>query len=273
VRANRLAFRFPGHVRWVWSDVNFELRRGERVALVGANGSGKSTLLAVLAGLLHPTQGSLSMEHGVSGAACSSDAGRPVCGLVLQNPDLMLFCGSVRDELAFGPRHSGVAEHDVACRVYCWAGLLGISELLDEPPLALSQGQRLRTALAAALTADPSLLLLDEPTTGQDQHQVTSLMNALCHSPNTKHQTPNTQLADRTLLFSTHDLRTVARYADRVLVLADGRLLADSHPHELLSRDDWLAAAGLRRPPLFEVRSRLGLLGISVNELAAELAT
>ena len=156
--------------------VDFELRQGERVALVGPNGAGKSTLLARIPGLLVP-----------------------------QDPDLALFCQSVRRELAYGPseqgRDLGVVE-DVAAA-------LGLSELMDRAPQALSRGQRLRCAVAAALTCRPAVLLLDEPTSGQDQVQVERMMAAL---------------EGITLVFATHDVDLAARHATRIVRLVDGRV-------------------------------------------------
>ena len=156
--------------------VDFELRAGERVALVGPNGAGKSTLLSLLPGLLVP-----------------------------QDPDLALFCSTVRRELAYGPSEHGRAlgiVDEVAAK-------LGLGELLDRPPQALSRGQRLRCAVAAALTCQPEVLLLDEPTSGQDHLQVERMMAAL---------------EGQTLVFATHDLDLAERHATRRVRLVDGRV-------------------------------------------------
>ncbi len=253
LRVESLAVRFPRAAETVLEGISFQLRAGERVAVAGPNGSGKSTLLAALAGLLKPSGGIIETTGGAG----------PECALVLQNPDLTLFCGSVREELSFGPRQSTGDELDIAARVAEAAAQLELTDVLDEPPLALSQGQRLRVAVAALLTLRPRLLLLDEPTTGQDQPLVKKLLDAVAGSM--------AGSPDRTLLFSTHDLRSMVRYADRVLVLSGGRLLADCTPEQLLEDDALLAAARLRRTPLFEVRRRLGLHGRTVAELAEEL--
>lgn len=256
VRADRLAYRFPRSTVDVWSDVSFQISAGERVALVGPNAAGKSTLLAVLAGAWSPTAGHIEQVE--------TDRQRPGCGLVLQNPDLMLFCETVRQELAFGPVQLRLSAEQVARRVETTAEALALVDFLEQEPMALSQGQRLRTAVAASATLEPRLLLLDEPTTGQDYWQVEAVMRTL-----------GTWVAAHdhvsALLFSTHDLRTVTRFADRVLVLADGTLLADCTPGELLADDDLLRRASLRRPPLFEVRHALRLSGWSVDALAEEL--
>ena len=255
VDAFRVNFRYPRAARPAMPELTFTLHAGERVAVVGPNGAGKSTLLALLAGLLKPTEGEIEF-------AAHEGAAAP-CGLMLQNPDLTLFCDTVREELAFGPRQSQLDEQAVAERVRNVAEQLQLTELLDEPPLALSQGQRLRTALGALLTLEPRLLLLDEPTTGQDQGVVARLLAAMAASV--------AGSDNRCLVFSTHDLRSVLRYADRVLILAHGKLLADTEPREVFDNDALLAEAGLRRPPLAEVRRRLGLAGSTVAEMAEEL--
>jgi len=255
VASRRLAHRFADSTGPLWAEVNFELMAGERVALLGPNGCGKSTLLAMLAGLITPNAGGVEFAE-----ACDS---KIVCGLVLQNPDLSLFCRTVREELAFGPRAQALADDIVADRVARAAEEFELGDLLDDHPLALSQGQRLRTAVAATVVLEPRLLLLDEPTTGQDAGQVSRIMEAL-----SRHLAAG---GDSSLLFSTHDLRTAARFADRAIVLCGGRIAFDGPPTSLLADGSLLAAAGLRRSPLFEARHRLGLQGVTVDALAREL--
>jgi len=249
-----LTFRYPESPTTVWQDVSFVLAAGERVALVGANGSGKSTLLSLLAGLLSASSGNIEWDPG---PIRSSTKPPPKSGLLFQNPDLMLFCRTVREELAFGNAGQQAIEP--------LAAELSLTDLLDEPPLALSQGQRLRVAVAAVLAQAPRLLLLDEPTTAQDRRQLSVMMELLSRAA-------REQRGIEGLLFSTHDVSMVAQHADRVLVLGEGKLLADVSPVELLRNDALIAAAGLRRPPLYELRQRLGLAGLSFEQIAAELA-
>jgi energy-coupling factor transporter ATP-binding protein EcfA2 len=271
LRVDQLEFRYRGATASALAEVNFELRAGDRVALVGPNGCGKSTLLAVLARLLKPSQGSVHLP---------TVDGRVAVGLVVQNPDLTLFCDTVRDELAFGPRQCRLEEDAIARQVATAASRLDIADLLDEPPLALSQGQRLRIAVAAVLALQPRVLLLDEPTTGQDQPQVARVLQAVTgmgeiSMPIREHLGVATQSVGESaggLLFATHDLSCVARYADRVLVLVAGRLVADCSPRELLDDDRLWSEAQLRLPPLFDVRRRLGLHGLTIAELAEELS-
>lgn len=256
LRVENLTFRFDRRSAPLWQSLHFSLRSGERVALVGPNGSGKSTLLAVLAGLLSASEGEVDLS--------AFEPGRAACGLVLQNPDLMLFCSTVHDELAFGPRQLDLAAEEIERRVMSLATALDLTSHLDQVPMALSQGERLRTAVAATMTLSPRVLMLDEPTTGQDLRQVERVLQSI-----------TTQLREHRsvdgLLFATHDVRTVARYADRVLVLGSGQLLADCTPEVLLADDGLLAMARLRRTPLLELRKRRGWRGWTAAELAMEM--
>lgn len=222
-------FRFRNAARPVWSHVSFQVRRGERVAVVGPNGSGKSTLLGVSAGLLRPTAGRVAVV---------GDPRRLPVSLVPQRADLTLFHRTVRDELAYGPRRAGHAPSTVAERVAMTAKMFRLDGLLDEHPHALSHGERVRTAVAAALAAAPRLLLLDEPTTGQDVPTIRTAMELLASCLGA----PG---GPEALVFSTHDLRTAARFADRALVLCEDGDVLDVAPDRLLRDEELLRRAGL----------------------------
>lgn len=246
---SNIHYSYQRHAPLVLRDIAFNLHAGQRVALVGPNGAGKSTLLALLAGLLRPTNGSMAATEAAMAA--------PRTALVLQNPDLMLFCSSVADELAFALAERRLDKGTIDATVARLAEQIGLQHEASAAPLALSQGQRLRVAVAATLALDADVLLLDEPTMGQDADQVDRLFALLPKQP--------------AVMFSTHDLRAVAQHADRVLVLADGTVIADCLPAELLSDDDLLARARLRRPPLAELRRRLGLAAVTVEAICREL--
>ena len=226
-------FRFRGAARSVWSRVSFEVRRGERWAVVGPNGSGKSTLLAAVAGLLRWTSGRCEIF---------GDARRSATSLVPQRADLTLFHRSVADELAYAPRAAGLAPSTVDERVGLTARMFRLDRLLDEHPHALSRGERVRTAVAAALAAAPRLLLLDEPTTGQDLPTIDEVMELLSYcigGPG----------GPEALLFSTHDLTLATRYADRVLVVCGDGQVVQARPEQLLDDEGLLRRAGLFVPP------------------------
>lgn len=230
LRSTPFSFGYQRHQK-VLEVGDFSFVAGERVAIVGPNGAGKSTLLGVLTG-----------EFGPAVATC---AGRTVA--VPQDPDLSLFCASVREELAYAPRDLGMEG-----ALDSLAAAFSLRDLLDRPPQALSRGQRLRTAVAAALAARPAVLSLDEPTAGQDFDQVERLMLALRFT-----------MSKGVLLFATHDLALALRHATRLIVLAEGRVLADGHPVEVLDRAD---VASLL--PLPGALGRCRALGISLRELS-----
>jgi energy-coupling factor transporter ATP-binding protein EcfA2/energy-coupling factor transporter transmembrane protein EcfT len=234
---------------WAWEGrpalrgVDLTLRDGERVALLGANGSGKSTLLSALAGRI---------------AAGDVRAGRVVD--VPQDPDLALFSATVREELAVGPSEAGRDPSDVVLRA---ARALSVDDLLDRAPQSLSRGQRLRTAVAAAVATEPDVLILDEPTSGQDREQVEKMMLAL-------------QDRDGALIFATHDVDLARRQATRVIVLEDGRVVYDgapgTAPEPRPGGEGGVPQGPVRSPPAggLDPRARLGLLA-AVGILAITL--
>lgn len=207
-----IAYRYSDSSSDVWSNLDAEILRGECIALVGLNGSGKSTLLSLLAQAGSPTAGHIAM---------STETNRPDAVLVPQQVDLTLFSRTVREELEFGPRQQRCDIATVRRRVDAAVDLFQLAGLLDEPPQALSRGQRVRTALAAAYTCRPTLLLLDEPTTGQDAPTVAALTSAL-------RATVGTDDGPAAIVFSTHHTAVARRFADRIWTLADGRLTETS---------------------------------------------
>ena len=224
---------------------------GERVALVGPNGAGKSTLLRVLAGELRPRAGRVQGR------------GRRVA--VPQNPDLALFCDTVRDELAYGPVEHGAP--DVAARVAEAARALSVAELLARPPQALSRGQRLRVAVAAALAVRPEVLLLDEPTSGQDHDHVELMMRGVRRALG---EGAGGGVAPSALVFATHDLDLALRHATRLVVLHEGAVVGDGPPLDTL-RAAIAAGVPLFVPPLAQACAQSGLPVCDVAELAEAL--
>lgn len=241
-----LSFRYSGHGPVILNDISFTLRRGEVVAVMGANGAGKSTLLQVINGLLPSGKGTV-LVRGRRPQPGGGDVGQ-----VMQNPDLMLFCPTVAREIAFG----GADRRQVA-------GLLsglGLTGLEDDFPLALSRGQRLRVAVAAVLACRPAVLLLDEPTTGQD----------IAHIGDIARLAGEVAAGGGAVVFCTHDGEVAARYASRIVVMAYGRIILDGSPREIFSRADRLAAAGVRQPPAVVIsRVLVGRAALTEEEAVA----
>jgi len=226
--------------------VDLRIHAGERLALLGSNGSGKSTLLALLGGALVPQTGA------VRGTARR--------GYTFQNPDAMLIRDTVLEEAAFGPRFGlRLKPLEAEARARTALAALGLDGRPREAPLALSRGQRLRLAAASVLSMNPEVLLLDEPTTGQDRTHIERLLQAVGEKCGC-------------VVFSTHDVDLACAWATRAVVLAGGRVLADGKPQELLADESLIAQAGLRAPGVPGLCRRLGLPACrSVRELAALL--
>ena len=235
-----LEFRYVENGRKILDGINLTVPRGQFVALMGNNGAGKSTLLHHICGLLRTQSGRVEV------------LGRPVkslerrVGMVMQNPDLMLFNSTVAEEITFGMRN-GTAPNGGNNE---WRSLLdqtGLTGLEDRFPLALSQGQRVRVAIASLLACRPDVLLLDEPTTGQDLGHIDDIIAVLREFT----------ARGGTVIFCTHDTEVAARHAERVVVMTGGRVVADASPREVFSGDEVLRQAGLRPPAVLQVSRKL----------------
>ncbi|MBB16708.1 hypothetical protein CMK22_15645 [Candidatus Poribacteria bacterium] len=194
-------------------NVSLQVGYGEIVALMGQNGSGKTTLLMLMAKLLQPTSGEIILDD------CEPKRnGESKIGFVFQNADLVLQAKTVEDEIKFGPLNFGMKCDLLEKRSNETADIFGISSYKNDHPYALSGGQRQRVAVAANVSLNPDLLLLDEPTTGQDMSYLNTTMQKLCHKVSND---------NKTLIFSSHNVDLVLRYADRVLILNRGKLAFD----------------------------------------------
>jgi cobalt/nickel transport system ATP-binding protein len=225
-------------------DVTVSVGRGERVALLGANGCGKSTLLKLLAGLVHPEQGTVcGFGAELTETALADEqfarAFRSRVGFVFQSSDAQLFSPTVRDEIAFGPLHLGFAADETEQRVADVLALLDIAALADRAPYQLSGGEKKRVAIASVLVTNPDVLLFDEPTAALDprtQHWLLDLVGEL-------------HRAGKTIVCATHDLGHLELVADRCVVLSeDHRIAATGRPSEILADQALLEATNLAPP-------------------------
>lgn len=251
-----VCFRYAPKAADSLKNVSLKVDAGEMVALMGSNGCGKSTLLWHCAGLLKPLSGMLTA------ADCSPGRMKPWkmagrIGIVFQNPTLMLFNETVRAELGFGPRALGLASPDLDARLERVAGRLGVADLLADNPLALSAGQRLRVAAGSVLTMGPRLILLDEPTSGQDRHHAEGLLGFLREQVQ----------SGRAVLFSTHDVETTLRYATRLVIMSAGRIVADGPPRDVVKNTDLLRQARLRPPEALRIGRVLDFEAFTEEEL------
>jgi cobalt transport protein ATP-binding subunit len=241
--------------RDVLADVGFTIGRGELVALIGRNGSGKTTLARHLNGLLRATSGRVLLDGGEIATLALEDVAQRV-GYVFQDPDHQLFAASVTEEVAFGPRNLGLPADEVARRVNEALDAVGL-EARDADPFLLDKGARQRLAVAAVLALQPDVLVLDEPTTGLDwpeQRRMLDLLRAV-------------QRAGRTVIVITHTPWVIAEYAERVLLLAGGRLCYDGPVRGFFADPALVAEAAFQAPDVTRLGHALGCTPLSVEEL------
>ena len=227
-----LDFAYPdGHV--ALRGINLSICEGEKVALVGPNGAGKSTLMLHLNGVLG--ENSPVSIAGISVESKNLPTIRALVGLVFQNPDDQLFSPTVFDDVAFGPLHMGLPEDEVYQRVEEALAVVQMSDLSDRLPHHLSMGQKKRIAIATVLAMRPQILILDEPSGGLDPRARRALINFLRDLP-------------ITMLVSSHDLRMVRDLFPRMIIMDEGKIVADGLTAELLEDEVLLKAHGLECP-------------------------
>ncbi len=238
-------------------DINLDISSGDFVAILGCNGAGKSTFAQVMTGLLKPTKGKIYID-GRDCAKCNPADVAATIGYTFQNPEYQLFCETVRDEVAFGPKQLNLPANEVEKRVRDALRVMGLTNLEDRYPQALSRGQRLRVAIASVLSMSPKVLILDEPMAAQDFNQIVSLMNHL-------KALNNQGLA---VVMITHDINITARYANRVVLMVKGKIVADGKPRDVLSNEDLLSRTGLHPPTALNLSKRMGLPpALTIDEL------
>ncbi|MGD8485123.1 MAG: ATP-binding cassette domain-containing protein [Chloroflexota bacterium] len=233
VAIEHLHFTYPDGTEAL-RGVELVVAPGEKLALVGPNGAGKSTLLLHLNGILGGGHGSVAIDDTPVTPETVRRI-RAAVGLVFQDPDDQLFSPTVREDVAFGPIHMGVPEHELHHRVERALAAVGMSGSEQRVPHHLSLGQRKRIAVATVLSMDPSVLAFDEPTAGLDPRGRRELMAVMASRP-------------ETLLVSTHDLAMVAETLPRMVILDVGAVVADGPTAELLRDEPLLEAHGLESP-------------------------
>jgi energy-coupling factor transporter ATP-binding protein EcfA2 len=232
-------------------DVNLRFAEGEFAAIVGNNGSGKSTLMKLLVGLLKPTAGRVVVDGTDTRGARVSALARRV-GFIFQNPNDQLFANSVADEIRFGLRNLGLSPAEVEERLQATLVRFGLQPLQDTFPRFLSRGDKQKVCIAAVVAMRPRILLLDEPTTGQDHRDSQAIMQ-LARGLNEQ---------GITVLLVTHDLINVAAYTRRTVVLRDGVVVRDGTTTAVISDQELLASCSLAPPQIVRLALRVADLGL-----------
>ena len=239
-------------------DLSFSLKKGERLAIVGKNGAGKSTLAKALCGFV-PSQGKLTYK----GQDISQDsiAGRSErIGFVLQNPNQMISQTMIFDEVALGLRLRGIEEAEVEERVHEVLKTCGLYSFRKWPISALSFGQKKRVTIASVLVLKPEIIILDEPTAGQDYKTYTDIMNFL----------DSLQKQGHTIVMITHDMQLMLEYSDRCLVVVEGKVIADDNPVTILNQKDLLESANLKQTSLYTLGQKLSSDPVEVTQYYIE---
>ncbi|MDR2481418.1 MAG: ABC transporter ATP-binding protein [Spirochaetaceae bacterium] len=252
--AQNLCFKYNEQSDSVIDDVTFSIMEGESVAIAGKNGAGKSTLAKLICGFIKPSGGSINFQ-GEDMSPLSIRERSERVGYVMQNPNQMISFPMIFDEAAFALRNRGINESEINERVIETLSICGLYPFRNWPVSALSYGQKKRLTIASILVTRPRILLLDEPTAGQDFRHYTEIMEFLM-----KLNREN----GITIIMITHDMHLMLEYSSRAIVLADGRLLRTAPPAEVLTDDELVNAASLKRTSLYELSQRAGIADASV---------
>ena len=240
--------------RPILRDISLKIFKGERIAIVGKNGAGKSTLAKALCRFID-TEGEYRWQR--QDIKCDSIKERAErIGYVLQNPNQMISTTMIFDEVALGLRLRGLAEAEIEERVHAVLKTCGLYEFRSWPISALSFGQKKRVTIASILVLNPEIILLDEPTAGQDQRHYTEMMDFLDELNQQGH----------TIIMITHDMQLMLDYSDRAIVVVDGQILADQSPAQVLSNHELIAAANLKETSIFSLAEKLGVNPLALTQ-------
>lgn len=233
----------------VLQNIHFRIEKGEMVSIVGKNGAGKSTLSSLICGFIKPDRGEILL-NGPDISGLSIKERGEVIGLVMQNPNQMISKPMIYDEVALGLAVRGVPEEEMKERVYDTLKICGLYPFRNWPVSALSFGQKKRVTIASILVMNPQVLILDEPTAGQDYRHYTDIMEFL--------KTINEKMGI-TIVMITHDMHLMLEYTDRAIVIADGHLLADDTPARVLTDVAIADKAYLKKTSLYDLAAGCGI--------------
>lgn len=245
IRIENLTQRYQD-TRPILDGVSLTINDGDFLALIGQNGAGKTTLVKHLNGLLRPESGRIYIT-GEDISRISRGILSQKVGYVFQNPDHQIFLERVDKEVSFGPGNLGISSEEVKARTEKALLDVGIHHLAEASPMFLSKGERQRVALASILAMEPQIIILDEPTTGQDYQETTRIMEVIVELNQKGH----------TIIMITHDMQLVAKYAQRVVLMGKGRILADGTPKEVFSLTALLQETHLQAPQITRLAREL----------------
>lgn len=249
-----VSFSYPNGFNAI-QDVDLSFDLGESVAIIGQNGAGKTTTVKLMNGLLKPTEGDVWVDNERTNAKKTSDISRKV-GYVFQNPDDQIFQETIYKEIAFGPKSQKLSSTEVNKRVHFAADLCGLSDVLEEHPYNLPYSKRKFITLAAVIAMDSNVIILDEPTAGQDRESTLRLGSII--------KTLSRQ--NKTVITITHDMEFVVREFNRVIVFANKRKRKEGTPKDIFWNKELLKLSDLKQPYICQLADLLGLNGIMTIE-------
>jgi len=249
------------------SGVDLEVKKGELLGVIGQNGSGKTTLTKLLNRLLKPTSGTVYVNGLLTTDRTVQEMSAHV-GYVFQNPNHQLFARTVKDELEFGPRNIGTPEEEIAQRVAAAVEFFDLAAFIEEHPYRVSFPIRKLVGIASVVTMKPSIIILDEPSTGQD-HQTTRIINSLMR-----------RLAEdgTTVICVSHDMPLLAEVVERVIVMRNTEIIADASPREVFADQQLMLTTNLQAPQITNIALETvyplgGPIALTPEELAADIAS
>ena len=252
LEARDIRYKYPGGMEAI-AGMSFHIRRKEKIALVGPNGAGKSTLLSMFNGMIQPTSGIMLFDNQpMQYDRTSLRVLRKRVGFVLQNPDRQIIAPTVFQDVAFGPTNLGYGEIAVRDAVTLALRQVGLEGFERRPPHHLSGGEKKRVAIAGVLAMDPDMLVFDEPTSGLDpsgSEDIMELLDELNHD-------------GKTVIISTHNVELAYPWADRAVLMVNGRILREDVPELAFGNPDTVRKAHLSLPTLLELHSELGKRGL-----------
>jgi len=245
-------FYYQSHTK-VLSSISLSIQQGEFLVIAGRNGSGKTTLTRLLMALKKPVGGDILFQGKNIQPCTPADMARHI-GYVFQNPDRQIFHDTVFSEVSYGPEQLGYSSDDVTAFVHQALTATDLDDVADTSPAILSRGQKQRLAIASAMAMQPKILILDEPTSGQDAKQRQQLLAVL----KDLHQ------QGKTIILITHDMDILAAYAQRVIVMSGGFKVFDGTSEQLFTHDE-LERWGLSRPTALTISQALSPYGIQTT--------
>lgn len=256
VEIKELSYTYPDGTEAL-KNVNLNVKRGERLAVMGANGSGKSTLFLHLNGIIKAQTGEIKIDgEVVSGSKKNLIEIRKKVGIVFQEPDNQLFASSVRQEISFGPLNLGLSEEEVKRRVDETIETLGLKDIERKPTHFLSGGQKKRVAIGDVLVMQPKIIIFDEPAAGLDPKHIKIVDEII----------EKLSKSGITVIMATHDVNRALKWADRVVLFGDGKIIDEGKPQDIFRRDELLADTNLEKPPILALFERLICYGAVAND-------